>query len=116
PGRFPAPRRGRHACPGKTCRAIRCDPSSQLSGNRLNGVIHARVHVRPGSQNDLVAVNDLYNHYVAESHYTFDDELVSIEARRQWFTHYAGTGPYRVFVAIDEERLVGFASSSRFRP
>ena len=72
--------------------------------------------MRPGSKDDLVAVNDVYNHYVAESHYTFDDEPLSVESRREWFTHYADTGPHRLFVALDEGGLIGFATSSRFRP
>jgi phosphinothricin acetyltransferase len=79
-------------------------------------VIHARVHVRPGSEDDLAAVNDIYNHYVAESHVTFDDEPLSMEARRDWFTHYAAAGAHRVFVALDGEQLIGYATSSRFRP
>ena len=79
-------------------------------------MIHARVHVRPGTEDDLVAVNDLYNHYVGESHVTFDDKALSIEARREWFTHYAVGGPHRLFVAFEEARLIGYASSGRFRP
>ena len=79
-------------------------------------MIHARVHVRPAREEDLAAINDVYNHYVAESHVTFDDEALSIDARREWFQHYGDSGRHRVFVALDEERVIGFASSSRFRP
>jgi phosphinothricin acetyltransferase len=78
-------------------------------------VIHARVHVRPAIEDDLAAINDLYNHYVAESHVTFDVEPVSMEARRAWFGEHPG-GRHRVFVAEDAGRLIGFASSSRLRP
>jgi phosphinothricin acetyltransferase len=79
-------------------------------------VIHARLQVRPATGDDLQAVNDIYNHYVAESHITFDVEPVSMEQRREWFTHYAPAGRHRLFVAEDGGRVVGFASSSRFRP
>jgi len=79
-------------------------------------VIHARLQVRPATGDDLKAVNDIYNHYVAESHITFDVEPVSMEQRREWFTHYAPAGRHRLFVAEDGGRVVGFASSSRFRP
>jgi phosphinothricin acetyltransferase len=81
-----------------------------LFRNTLGGV------VRPATVEDLVAINDVYNHYVLESHVTFDDEPMSMEARREWFTHYAQTGRHRVFVAVDGGRVVGYASSSRFRP
>ena len=79
-------------------------------------MIHARVHVRPATDEDLQAINDIYNHYVAESHVTFDVEPVSLDARREWFTHYSAAGRHRLFVASNGERVIGFASSSRFRP
>ena len=79
-------------------------------------MIHARLQVRPATGDDLQAVNDIYNHYVAETHITFDVEPVSMEQRREWFTHYGPDGRHRLFVAEDGGRVVGFASSSRFRP
>jgi phosphinothricin acetyltransferase len=79
-------------------------------------VIHAGVHVRPATENDLEAINDIYNHYVAETHITFDDEPVTMKARRDWFTHYAATGRHRLLVATEGESVIGYASSSRFRP
>ena len=78
--------------------------------HKLRGV------VRPATAEDLEAINDIYNHYVAESHYTFDDEAISMDGRREWFTHYAERGRHRVLVAVDGERVIGYASSSRFRP
>jgi phosphinothricin acetyltransferase len=72
--------------------------------------------VRPATIDDLEAINDIYNHYVAESHVTFDDTPMTLEARCEWFTHYAPTGRHRVLVAVDAGRVTGYASSSRFRP
>jgi phosphinothricin acetyltransferase len=79
-------------------------------------VINTRIEVRPATAGDLAAVNEIYNQYVVEAHYTFDLEPMSIEARREWFTHYAETGRHRVFVAVSEGRVVGYACSGRFRP
>jgi len=79
-------------------------------------VIHARVHVRPAGEEDLEAINDIYNHYVAKSHFTFDVESVDMDFRREWFGHYGVDGRYRLFVALDEDQVIGYASSSRFRP
>jgi phosphinothricin acetyltransferase len=79
-------------------------------------VIHARVQVRPAAADDLVAINDIYNHYVSDSHFTFDLEPVEMDVRREWFDHYSSSGRYRLFVAVDEDEVVGYASSSRFRP
>ena len=73
--------------------------------------------IRPATEDDLQAINDLYNHYVQESHVTFDDEPMTMEARRDWFSHYAPSGRHRLFVATEEDgHVIGFASSSRFRP
>ena len=72
--------------------------------------------VRAATADDLEAINEIYNHYVAVSHVTFDDEPMSMDARQEWFTHYADKGRHRVFVALEADRITGFASSSRFRP
>jgi phosphinothricin acetyltransferase len=78
-------------------------------------VINTRLEVRPATAEDLPAVNDIYNLYVVEAHYTFDLEPMTIEARREWFTHYGETGRHRLLIAVSEGRIVGYASSSRFR-
>jgi phosphinothricin acetyltransferase len=71
--------------------------------------------IRDAAASDLPALTSLYNHYVEHSPATFDIEPFSVEARQEWFQHYAPTGPYRLLVAIDGGTLVGYASSSRFR-
>jgi phosphinothricin acetyltransferase len=79
-------------------------------------VINTSVEVRPATVDDLSAVNDIYNQYVGEAHYTFDLEPMTMEARREWFTHYSETGRHRLLVAVSEGRVIGYACSSRFRP
>ena len=78
-------------------------------------MINTKVEVRPATESDLPVVNDVYNQYVAETHYTFDVEPMTIDERREWFTHYDETGRYRVIVAVSEGIVIGYASSSRFR-
>lgn len=84
--------------------------------NKLCRVIDATVEVRPATEADLEALNDIYNHYVREAHYTFDLEPLTMEYRREWFSHYADSGRHRLFVAVDDGRVIGYASSGRFRP
>jgi phosphinothricin acetyltransferase len=74
------------------------------------------VIVRPATADDLERINDIYNHYVLHSQATFDIEPITLEARREWFTHYSTSGPYRLLVAEDEGIVLGFATSSPFRP
>lgn len=77
---------------------------------------HPQVHVRPCTEGDLDALNDIYNQYVIETHFTFDVEPITIEARLEWFSHYATTGRHRLLVAVSDGEIAGFACSSRFRP
>ncbi len=73
--------------------------------------------IRPAAEVDLPALNDLYNHYIEHSIITFDLEPNTLEQRRAaWFVHYAATGPYRLLVGERGGALVGYATSSPFRP
>ena len=77
---------------------------------------NGKVNVRPATQEDLGQLNDIYNRYVVETHFTFDIEPMTIEARREWFAHYDSTGRYRVLVGVSDATVIGYASSSRWRP
>jgi phosphinothricin acetyltransferase len=77
---------------------------------------HGKLTARPAESGDLEAINDIYNHYVKETHVTFDVEPITFEARHEWFSHYATSGRHQLLVAISDGSVVGYASSSRFRP
>ena len=79
-------------------------------------MVNTRLDVRPATVDDLAAVNDIYNQYVAETHYTFDIEPMNMDARQEWFTHYDTTGRRQLLVAVAGGRVIGYACSSRFRP
>lgn len=74
------------------------------------------VEVRPGHEEDLPALRDIYNHHVLHGHATFDETTVSLQERRAWFAKYAPTGPHRLLVAVDEGGVAGCASSGPYRP
>jgi phosphinothricin acetyltransferase len=78
----------------------------------------AEVQVRPGVEGDLAALTDLYNHYVRETAITFDTETFTPEERRPWLLSHPEDGPYRLMVATDTDspRILGYATSSPFRP
>jgi phosphinothricin acetyltransferase len=73
------------------------------------------VVVRPAEDGDLEPLNEIYNQYVRDSHSTFDRAPLTLDARREWFTHYGPTGRHRVLVASAGGTVIGYASSSRFR-
>ena len=72
------------------------------------------IEVRAGRSGDLEGLNDLYNHYVLSSPVTFDIEPITMDARRAWFEEFGGR--YLLFVAIEGERVIGYAHSKYFRP
>jgi phosphinothricin acetyltransferase len=75
-----------------------------------------QVEIRPAATEDLHQLNDLYNHYVLHSHVTFDVRPVTMAERVEWFRHYGETGRHRVLVATAGARVLGFASTSPYRP
>lgn len=68
--------------------------------------------IRPATEADLVAINDIYNFYVLNSTATFDTEPVPLEERRRWFAQHGER--YSVLVAEVAEDVVGWCSLSRF--
>jgi phosphinothricin acetyltransferase len=72
--------------------------------------------VRAGRLTDVPALTEIYNHYVRTSGVTFDTTEFTVEARLEWFSHYAATGPHRLLVASDGDDVLGYVTSSPFRP
>ena len=72
--------------------------------------------VRAAQPADLPALTNIYNHYVRTSGITFDTAPFTAEERREWFSHYTEVGPHRLLVAVDGDEVLGYATSSPFRP
>jgi phosphinothricin acetyltransferase len=70
---------------------------------------------RAGATDDLPALTELYNHYIANSHFTFDVASHSVEARAGWFSRFHSSGPHQLVVATEGERLLGYACSGPLR-
>lgn len=77
----------------------------------------AEVQVRPGVEEDLKALTDLYNHYVRETPITFDTEPFTPEERRPWLLSHPEDGPHRLRVAVnaDSQEILGYATSGPYR-
>jgi L-amino acid N-acyltransferase YncA len=72
------------------------------------------VVVRAAAETDLVAINDIYNHYVLQSTCTYQEELEPLESRRQWFRHHGA--PHPITVAEAAGRVIGWGSLSPYHP
>jgi phosphinothricin acetyltransferase len=70
--------------------------------------------IRPATESDLVAINDIYNHYVLHSNCTYQEELEPLAGRRQWFKHHGVKHP--VIVAEAGGQVVGWGSLSAYHP
>jgi phosphinothricin acetyltransferase len=72
--------------------------------------------VREAIEVDLPALTGIYNHYVVNSPITFDVRPFTAEERRAWFLDHAGQPRYRLLVAEDATGVIGYATTSRWRP
>jgi phosphinothricin acetyltransferase len=73
------------------------------------------VTIRHADISDLPQLVEIFNFYIANGHATFGTELYSVDARRPWFETY-GHGRYRLVVAASDNDVLGYATSSRYRP
>ncbi|MFT7375602.1 MAG: phosphinothricin acetyltransferase [Oceanospirillaceae bacterium] len=70
--------------------------------------------VRPALEGDMDAINGIYNHYILNTHITFDIEPWSIKTRLEWFSKFNGTS-YQLWVAELAGRVQAFAYTGQFR-
>jgi phosphinothricin acetyltransferase len=67
--------------------------------------------IRPASAADLPALVEIYNHYVANSHFTFDVAPFTTTTRAPWFAQFDGAR-YRCLVAVTGDAVTGYANSA----
>jgi phosphinothricin acetyltransferase len=78
--------------------------------------VEGRVGIAPGALEDLRAIAEIYHHYVRTSAATFEVAPRSDESWRVWFDGFGERGRHRLLVAREHERVLGYASSTSFRP
>jgi phosphinothricin acetyltransferase len=77
--------------------------------------VAGHAEIRAAEDGDIPSLNEIYAHYVRDSHVTFDVEPTTEVARRTWLGEHPG-GRHRVVVAAVDGVVVAFASSSPYRP
>ncbi|MER5884587.1 N-acetyltransferase family protein [Streptomyces sp. NPDC001941] len=90
--------------------------SRTSTDNSADGTADAGPRLRPGHEGDLSELTRIYNHYVAETPITFDIDRFTVEQRRPWLESHPDHGPYRLIVAERNGTVIGYATSSPFRP
>jgi len=72
--------------------------------------------IRPALLADLPRVTEIYNHYVQNSHVTFDVQVFTPEQRVGWFHDHSDRPRHRMLVAEEEDgEILGYAASGPFR-
>lgn len=74
------------------------------------------IAVRNALIEDVPRLTEIYNDYVRDSHVTFDIDEHTVEQRTEWFGHYLPDGPHQLLVAERDRVVLGYATSSLFRP
>ena len=72
--------------------------------------------IRFAESADLNRLVEIYNHYVINTHVTFDTEPFAVAERIHWFNQFAETGRHRLLVAETDGGIAGYASSTAFKP
>ena len=73
------------------------------------------VAIRIATYRDLPELTEIYNHYVIHTTITFDLEPFTVDGRQAWFDAHLTDARHRLFAAEEGGRVVGYASTSRFR-
>jgi len=71
--------------------------------------------VRTALRRDLPALVEIYNHYVAESHCTFDTEPFTEDGRLPWWAQFDGAR-YQCWVAEHNGAVEGYACTAPLKP
>lgn len=74
------------------------------------------VTIRPSREADLERLTEIYNYYIINTPITFDLEPFSVDQRREWHREHTSSGLHQLLVAEESRAVVGYVTSSRFRP
>ncbi|MFZ5945475.1 MAG: GNAT family N-acetyltransferase [Bacillota bacterium] len=71
--------------------------------------------IRKAEIKDLKEIADIYNHAILNLTATFDEEVKSLQERREWFEIHQDSR-YPLLVVQEEKEIVGWGSISQFKP
>ncbi len=75
----------------------------------------ANLTIRPGALEDLPRLTEIHNHYVLNTHITFDVCAYKPEERVGWFHEHSDGHRYRLLVAEEQAQVLGYVATGRFR-
>ena len=75
-----------------------------------------QIEIRSARLEDLPRIVEIQNHYIEHTHITFDVRAFTPEQRLEWFNDHNEGRRYRLLIAEEQQRVVGYACTGRFRP
>lgn len=72
------------------------------------------MEIRYARQSDTEGINVIGNHYIQESPANFKADPLNLAEREQWMAGFHETGRYRLLIAVDNEKVCGYACSAIF--
>ncbi|MDA1073271.1 MAG: GNAT family N-acetyltransferase [Proteobacteria bacterium] len=73
------------------------------------------MRVRPCEVEDHSAIVGIYNHYIANTHFTFDVSDYTVASRQPWFAGFDGSRYLCLVIEDPNRQIAGYACSSRFK-
>jgi phosphinothricin acetyltransferase len=86
--------------------------------SRVTVTPSSTVSTRPALLSDLPRLAEIYNHYILNTHITFNIEPFTVEGFGPWFDEHSDGKRHRLVVAVEagDGRIIGYAGTARFRP
>jgi len=72
------------------------------------------LNIRHASIADGAGINRIGNHYINTTPVNFKTDPLSLEERETWINSFSLSGPYQLFVAEEDDSILGYASSAQF--
>ncbi|MBD3649320.1 MAG: N-acetyltransferase family protein [Pseudomonadales bacterium] len=85
---------------------------------RLGATLANKTTIRAAEAGDIPALTEIYNHFVINTHVTFDTEPFSPLDRQAWFDRYQDNARHQLLVAVDHAsgEILGYTTSGQLRP
>ncbi|PCE67066.1 GNAT family N-acetyltransferase [Salinivibrio sp. YCSC6] len=73
------------------------------------------MEIRTGKHTDVSAITDIFNFYIEHTNARFEVDPFTVENRQEWFSQFSSGTKHRLYVAIENGLVCGFACSQPYR-
>ncbi|KDM91103.1 GNAT family N-acetyltransferase [Photobacterium galatheae] len=74
------------------------------------------MEIQTGTITHVPAITALLNHYIEHTNARFETEPMTLGNRNNWFAQFQPDSPHQLFVAVENQTVIGFACSQPYRP